>query len=88
MMIMAFICFGWAVVLMIFSGPLVPLAAVLHGVSPGILNGLQSGIQRYVGSDFWYWVFVPVLEQPSWLPPAVIGVLFVVANEASKRRAW
>lgn len=88
MMIMAFICFGWAVVLMIFRGPTVSLGAVLHGVSPNILNGLQSGIQRYVGNDFWYWVFMPVFEQPSWLPPALIGVLFVIADKAAKRRAW
>ena len=88
MLILAFIFFGWAVVLMFFRGFTVPLGSVLYTASPGLVNGVQTAITRYIGSDLWYWIFVPILEQPAWIPPVTVGILLVIAHDIAKRRAW
>lgn len=88
MLIAAFILFGWALVLLVFKGPRTPLGTALHEMSPGGLANFQAGIQRYLLPDLWDWIFVPILEQPAWVGPALLGVLFVVANSIAKRRAW
>jgi hypothetical protein len=49
------------------------LGAVVYSVDPPLLNTLQSGIQRNISPWLWDDILVPVLEQPAWLVPALLG---------------
>lgn len=88
MLIAAWIMIGWAVVLAIFKGPRTPLSTVLYDISPGVLNGFQAGIYRYIGAEPWDWIFVPILEQPCWLGPIFFAGLLILARGVMQRRAW
>lgn len=58
-----------------------PLGALLYNANPGLLNGLQAGVQRYVASWLWDLAFLPVLELPLWAVPALVGgALLLIAG--------
>ncbi|WP_135466894.1 hypothetical protein [Crenalkalicoccus roseus] len=64
-----------------------PLGAALFRLDPGLLNMAQAGIQRRLAPWLWDDVLLPVLEQPSWLVPAVLGALLLLAAALRRRRA-
>ncbi|MFN6955053.1 MAG: hypothetical protein ACK4PG_09680 [Acetobacteraceae bacterium] len=49
------------------------LGAVVYSLDPPLLNTMQSGVQRNISPWLWDDVIVPVLEQPAWLLPALLG---------------
>ena len=67
-------------------GPGVPLGAAIYYVAPAFLNTLQAGVQRRLSPWLWDSVMLPILEAPSWVPFAVLGVVFVAWSAARRRR--
>jgi len=63
-----------------------PLGAVIFGIWPEFLNTLQAGVQRRILPELWDWVFLPLLEAPAWVVPAVLGALLLVVGVARRRR--
>lgn len=49
------------------------LGAVIFSLAPPLLNTMQAGVQRNLSPWLWDDVMVPVLEQPVWLLPALLG---------------
>jgi hypothetical protein len=49
------------------------LGAVVYSLDPPLLNTMQAGIQRNISPWLWDQAIVPLLEQPSWLLPALLG---------------
>jgi hypothetical protein len=49
------------------------LGAVVYSLNPPFLNTMQAGVQRNLSPWLWDEIMVPVLEQPSWLLPALLG---------------
>lgn len=49
------------------------LGAVVYALDPPLLNTMQAGIQRNISPWLWDEAIVPLLEQPSWLLPALLG---------------
>ena len=49
------------------------LGAVVYALDPPLLNTMQSGVQRNLSPWLWDDVMLPLLEQPSWLLPALLG---------------
>jgi len=88
MLILAVIFIGWSVTLMVAVGTTTQLHTVLYRSVPGLLNGMQSGLSRYVGSYPWDYVIQPLLELPAWIPPLGVAALLVVAHGIIQRRAW
>lgn len=63
-----------------------PLGAAIYFVAPAFLNTLQAGVQRHLAPWLWDSVLLPVLEAPTWVPFAVIGMLLVVIGRARRGR--
>ncbi|MDO9502414.1 hypothetical protein [Falsiroseomonas sp.] len=59
---------------------------MIFGIWPEFLNTLQAGVQRRILPELWDWVFLPVLEAPAWVVPAVLGALLLLAGLARRRR--
>ena len=59
-----------------------PLGEALFRYDPALLNTAQAGIQRYVSAALWDDVALPLLERPSWVLPAALGVLLLVLGFA------
>lgn len=81
---------GWsllalALVLALYIGVGEPLGAVLFRLDPGLLNTAQAGLQRNVAPWAWNDVVLPVIEQPVWVAPAVLGVLCLVLARLFRR---
>jgi hypothetical protein len=49
------------------------LGGVVYSLNPPFLNTMQAGVQRNLSPWLWDEIMVPVLEQPSWLLPALLG---------------
>jgi hypothetical protein len=64
-----------------------PLGASLFRLDPGLLNMAQAGVQRRLAPWLWDDVLLPVLEQPVWLVPAVLGALLLLATALRRRGA-
>jgi len=62
-----------------------PLGALLYNANPGLLNGLQAGVQRHVAGWLWDVAFLPVLELPLWAVPALIGGGLLLTAAAMRR---
>ncbi|MBU8540054.1 hypothetical protein [Falsiroseomonas tokyonensis] len=75
---------GGAALALWFGGG-TPLGAVIFRLWPAFLNTLQAGVQRRIAPELWDWVFLPVLEAPSWLVPAALGALLLLAGLARRR---
>jgi len=84
--ILGILLLAGAAVLAGWYGAGTPLGAVIFGIWPEFLNTLQAGVQRRILPELWDWVFLPVLEAPSWVVPAVLGVLLLVGGLARRRR--
>jgi hypothetical protein len=82
---LALIAAGAALVLFFATGT-DPLGAVLFRWNASFLNGLQAGVQRYLAPWLWDRAFLPVLEQPAWLPPAVLALLVSLPIGLRRRR--
>jgi len=61
-----------------WAGPATPLGAVLFRLNPALLNTAQAGIQRHVSPGLWDNSALPLLEQPAWLAPLLLGGLFLL----------
>ncbi|WP_439594955.1 hypothetical protein [Falsiroseomonas sp.] len=57
---------------------------MIFRIWPEFLNTLQAGVQRRILPELWDWVFLPVLEAPSWVVPAVLGAV-LLAGLARRR---
>ena len=55
------------------------LGAGMFGDKPAALNSLQAGVQRYLFPELWDGLFVPLLNTPAWVLPALIGACFLLA---------
>lgn len=75
-----------AVGLAVLARPSTPLGEVIFHAYPPLLNTLQAGVQRRVSPALWDQVFLPVLEAPSWVVPAVLGTLFMLLGQVRHRR--
>jgi len=65
-------------------GVAAPLGGAIYVLAPAFLNTLQAGVQRNIAPWLWDYLFLPVLEAPSWLPFAVIGVLLIAIARRSR----
>ena len=63
-----------------------PLGAVIYGIAPAFLNTLQAGVQRRIAPELWDDVFLPALEWPGWVIPAVLGVALLLVSLMRGRR--
>jgi hypothetical protein len=75
----ALLFFAGALVLALAFGPWWPLGALLYRVNAAALNSLQAGIQRHLWPPLWDGLFVPLLNTPAWVLPALIGACFLLA---------
>jgi len=55
-----------------------PLGNIWYALSPGTLNGLQAGVERYISPALWDSAFFPLLQQPAFLFFLIPGVILVV----------
>lgn len=58
---------------------------MIFGIWPEFLNTFQAGVQRRIAPELWDWVFLPVLEAPSWAVPVVLGGLLLLTGLARRR---
>ena len=77
---------GAAIAIGVQSGWAEPLGGSLYRWDPAALNTLQAGIQRHLWPWLWDDVVLPVLEQPAWLVPAVLGALLLLLRPLRRRR--
>lgn len=75
---MGFVLLALAAGLGAWAGWGTPLGALLFRLNPALLNTAQAGIQRHVAPWLWDGVALPVLEQPVWLVPALLGGLLLL----------
>ena len=47
------------------------------------LNAMQVVVQRYIYSDLWDWIFVPLLLRPVWQALAIPIAVFLLLGGAS-----
>ena len=66
----------------VLAGCTAPLGEALFRYDPALLNTVQAGIQRYLSPALWDEVALPLLERPSWVVPAALGVLLLVLGAA------
>ena len=71
---------GWDAMSMIDRGQfdLIKLGEFWFKFSPGTLNGLQAGVERYISPLLWDWVLAPLLHWPLLVVVLTPGVLLVV----------
>lgn len=65
-----------------------PLGAVIFAIDPPFLNTLQAGVQRRLSPDLWDLVFLPVLEWPSWVLPAALGLLLLLLARGRRKHRF
>ncbi|MBP0462851.1 hypothetical protein J5Y09_02900 [Roseomonas sp. PWR1] len=75
----ALLFFASALMLALTLGAWWPLGALLFRINPAALNSLQAGVQRYLFPELWDGLFVPLLNTPAWVLPALIGACFLLA---------
>lgn len=66
-------------------GPGTPLGAVIFRFWPAFLNTFQAGVQRRLAPELWDLVILPLLEWPSWVVPAALGLLFLLIGLRRRR---
>jgi hypothetical protein len=71
-----------ALALGFLAGWTAPLGEALFRYDPALLNTAQAGIQRHVSPVLWDDVALPLLEYPSWVLPAALGVLLLALGAA------
>ena len=69
-----------ALALGFLAGWTAPLGEALFRYDPALLNTAQAGIQRHVSPALWDGVALPLLERPSWMLPAALGVLLLALS--------
>ena len=74
-----------AAALAVWFGPGTPLGAVIFGLWPAFLNTFQAGVQRRLAPELWDVVILPMLEWPSWVVPAALGLLFLLIGRRRRR---
>jgi hypothetical protein len=64
-----------AAAIALLGPPGMPLGQALLAIDHRILEGLQSGVERFFPSWMWTEVILPVLVRPAWLPPTALGLI-------------
>ena len=59
---------------------LLPLGALWFNLSPGSLNALQAGVERYISVGLWDSVLTPMLQAPAFVYPLAIGLLILLIS--------
>lgn len=86
MRILGFLMLALAAGLAGWFGAATPLGGVIFRLAPPFLNTLQAGVQRNLAPWLWDSVFLPVLEAPSWVVPAVLGLLLLLVSRRRRAR--
>lgn len=60
------------------------LGDLWNNIHSSSLQLLQAGIERHVDPLLWQFIVQPVLEQPSWLVLAVLGIVLIVLGRKKK----
>jgi len=60
------------------------LGDVWNNIHSTSLQLLQAAIERHVDPLLWQFVVQPVLEQPSWLVLAILGIVLIVLGRKKK----
>ena len=74
MRVLGLLLLAAAAALAAWFGPGTPLGAVIFGLWPAFLNTFQAGVQRRLAPELWDLVILPLLEWPSWVVPAALGL--------------
>ena len=77
--------FVLAAVAALWAGPATPLGAALFRLDPALLNTAQAGIQRHLAPGLWDSAALPLLEQPVWLLPLLLGGLLLLVRRLLNR---
>jgi hypothetical protein len=85
MLILAMALFILAAVAALWAGAGTPLGEVLYRLDPALLNTAQAGIQRHVSPGLWDNAALPLLEQPAWLVPLLLGALLLLVRRLLSR---
>ena len=59
---------------------LLPLGELWFNLSPGSLNGLQAGVERYLSVAIWDAAIAPVLHAPAFVFPMAIGLILLLLS--------
>ena len=59
---------------------LMPLGELWFHLSPGSLNVLQAGAERYVSVGLWDNVATPILHVPAFVYPTAIGLILMLLS--------
>jgi hypothetical protein len=80
MLVLALLLFLLAAAAAVLGGAATPLGAVLFRLDPALLNTAQAGIQRHLSPGLWDNAALPLLEQPAWLVPLLLGALLLLVR--------
>ncbi len=53
------------------------LREAIEGLDVNMPERLRSGVTSVFGPAFWRWTLDPLLQRPSWLMPAALGLICV-----------
>jgi len=59
---------------------LLPLGELWFNLSPGSLNALQAGVERYVSVALWDSVITPMLQAPAFVYPLAVGLVILIIS--------
>jgi len=62
------------------SFKLLPLGELWFHLSPGSLNALQAGAERYVSVELWDSIASPVLHVPAFVYPTALGLILMLLS--------
>lgn len=62
------------------SVKLLPLGELWFHLSPGSLNALQAGAERYVSVGLWDSVITPILHVPAFVYPTALGLILMLVS--------
>ncbi|MBV9654796.1 MAG: hypothetical protein JOZ42_09565 [Acetobacteraceae bacterium] len=73
--VLAAILLVGAVALATLSPPDMPLGQLLFLANHDALQNAEAVIDHYASHWLWSWACVPLLVRPTWLLPAMLGIL-------------
>ena len=56
--------------------PMMPLGQVLLDADRNVLSSLRLAIDAHLSPSVWTDIVFPCLQRPSWLLPAMVGIVF------------